>query len=121
MDVVDEELDELAHLTHGNDIDARIVRIIGRPMTSGNLGEYIAAKIFDLELESTVVTATIDGRVRSGPLAGNRQRQVGYLRREGLLDMSLANALDHYLVLTGTRSAATSSKGGTPPWHINAV
>ena len=35
--------------------------------------------------------------------------------------MSLSDALDHYLVLAGPRSAAASSKGGTRPWRIDAV
>jgi hypothetical protein len=35
--------------------------------------------------------------------------------------VSLSNAPDYYLVLTGPRSAAASSKGGTRPWRIDAV
>jgi hypothetical protein len=37
------------------------------------------------------------------------------------LDVSLSEALDYYLVLTGPRSASGSSKRGTRPWRIDAV
>jgi hypothetical protein len=32
--------------------------------------------------------------------------------------MSLSDALDYYLVLTGPRSAVASSKGSTRPWRV---
>jgi hypothetical protein len=58
---------------------------------------------------------------RHGPLAGKTVYVNWYLKREGILDMSLSKALDYYLVLTGPRLAAASSKGGTRPWRIDAV
>jgi hypothetical protein len=39
-------------------------------MTSGHLGEWLAAQVFDIELEVTAAAAGIDGRFRSGPLPG---------------------------------------------------
>jgi hypothetical protein len=54
-------------------------------------------------------------------LAGKTVNVKWYLKQEGVLDMSLSDALDYYLVLTGPRSAAASSKGGTRPWRIDAV
>jgi hypothetical protein len=44
-----------------------------------------------------------------------------YLKQEGLLDMSESSALDYYLVMTGLRSAALTSRGGTRPWRIDHV
>jgi hypothetical protein len=38
-------------LNRRNEIDESIAAIIDRPMTSGHAGEWIAAQIFDLELE----------------------------------------------------------------------
>jgi hypothetical protein len=35
--------------------------------------------------------------------------------------MSESSALDYYLVLTGPRSAALTSRGGTRPWRIDHV
>lgn len=104
-----------------NAIDAEIASIIGRPMTSGHLGEWIAARIFDIELEPSATATAIDGRFRSGELAGRTVNSKWYLKREGLLDMSSAPALDFYLVLAGPASAAASSRGSTRPWSVDVV
>jgi hypothetical protein len=69
--VVKDELAEIARLlSEPNAIDGIIAGIIGRPMTSGHLGEWIADQVFNIELEHSATTAVIDGRFRSGPLAG---------------------------------------------------
>ena len=44
-----------------------------------------------------------------------------YLKREGVLDTTESTALDYYLVLTGPRSPAVSSRGASRPWCIEAV
>jgi len=119
------EADPLARaaalLRERNAIDAELARLIGRPMTSGHPGEWIAAQIFGIELEAAAVAAGIDGRFRSGPLAGRTVNIKWYLKREGLLDTTEYTALDYYLVLTGPPSAAASSRGTTRPWCIEAV
>jgi hypothetical protein len=104
-----------------NAIDAELARLIQRPMTSGHLGEWIAAEVFDIELEASAVAAGIDGHFRSGPLQGRTVNVKWYLKREGLLDTTETAALDYYLVLTGPASAAASSRGTTRPWRIEAV
>ena len=78
-------------------------------MTSGHLGEWIAAQVFDIELEASAVAAGIDGRFRSGPMQGRAVNIKSYLKREGMLNITESNALDYYLVLTGPPSAAVSS------------
>jgi hypothetical protein len=117
--------DEVAHiarlLSQRNAIDAAIAAVIHRPMTAGHLGEWIAAQIFDIELEQSAATAAIDGRFRSGPLQGQTVNVKWYLKQEGLLDMTVSAVLDYYLVLTGPRSTASTSRGGTRPWHIDHV
>jgi hypothetical protein len=110
-----------ALLRERNAIDAELARLIQRPMTSGHLGEWIAAQVFDIELEASAVAAGIDGRFRSGPLRGRTVNVKWYLKREGLLDTTEAPALDYYLVLTGPPSAAASSRGTTRPWRIEAA
>ena len=119
------ETDSLARaaalLRQRNAIDVELARLIHRPMTSGHLGEWIAAQIFDIELEASAVAAGIDGRFRSGPLQGRTVNIKWYLKREGLLDMTESTALDYYLVLTGPPSLAVSSRGTTRPWCIEAV
>jgi hypothetical protein len=108
--LVDEgSLARVASLLHeGNAIDAEPVRLIQRPMTSGHLGEWIAAQVFDIELEASAVAAGIDGRFRSSPLQGRTLNIKWYLKREGLLDTMESDTLDYYLVLTGPPSAAIS-------------
>jgi hypothetical protein len=108
-------------LEERNRIDGQIAEVINRPMTSGHLGEWIAAQIFDIELESTATATAVDGRFRSGPLEGRTVNVKWYLQREGVLDMTAAETLDEYLVMTGPVSAAASSRGRTRPWRIDAV
>ena len=113
---------EIASMLHQrNQIDERIARIVERPMTSGHLGEWIASRVFDIELEGSASAAAIDGRFRTGSLAGQTVNVKWYLKREGMLDMSVSDKLDNYLVLAGPKSSAVSSRGGTRPWQIEAV
>ncbi len=64
-------------------------------MTSGHLGEWIAAQVFDIELEAPAVAAGTDGRFRAGPLPGRTVNVRRHLRREGLLDTTEPTALDY--------------------------
>jgi len=99
---MDEQLDQLARLLQQrNALDGDIASILGRPMTSGHAGEWIASQVFDIELEASASAAAIDGRFRSGPLAGRNVNVKWYLLREGMLDMTEYDVLDYYLVLTG--------------------
>jgi hypothetical protein len=108
-------------LRERNAIDVKLAQLINRPMTSGHLGEWIAAQVFDIELEPSATAAGIDGRFRLGPLQGRTVNIKWYLKREGLLDTTESMALGCYLVLTGPQSAAMSSRGATRPWCIQAV
>lgn len=70
---VDENLRVIAELlSQRNALDERIGSITGRPMTAGHLGEWIASRIFDIELEqSAAAKGMTDGshpaRGRDGP------------------------------------------------------
>lgn len=103
-----------------NEIDARIAEIVGRPMVHGHLSDWIAAQIFDIELEPAA-NKTIDGWFRSGPLAGRTVNVKHYTRNEGLLDMTESDELEYYLVMTGPRSAVARSAGTHRPWTIDQV
>jgi len=117
--------DEVAHiarlLSQRNAIDDTIAAVIHRPVTAGHLGEWIASRLFGIELEQSAATDAIDGHFRSGPLQGRTVNVKWYLKQEGLLDMTESSALDYYLVLTGPRSAALTSRSGTRPWRIDHV
>jgi hypothetical protein len=120
--VDDEALHTVAGLLRDrNAIDAKIAAVIGRPMAAGHLGEWLAARIFDIELESNATTAGFDGRFASGPLNGRTVNVKWYLKREGLLDLTDSDVVDYYLVLTGPAAAATHSRGAVRPWCITSV
>lgn len=104
-----------------NAIDAEIAAKTGRPALPGHLGEWIAAEVFDIDLEASAVARAVDGRFASGPLAGSTVNIKWYGKREGLLDMTEDPSLDYYLVLTGPRGPAASSRGSTRPMLIHAV
>lgn len=119
--VSDTDLAELAALLRErNVVDERIGRLINRPMAAGHAGEWIASRIFDIELEHSAVAKAIDGRFRSGPLAGKSVNVKWYLKREGLLDMTEAPELDYYLVLTGPKATAKDERT-VRAWRIDAV
>jgi hypothetical protein len=108
-------------LRERNAIDARIAAIIGRPMTAGHLGEWIAARIFDIALEPSATATAIDGQFTSGVLRNRTVNVKWYLKREGLLDVTASDALDYYLVMTGPAAPATHSRGGVRPWCLTSV
>jgi hypothetical protein len=119
---VDNDVARIAGLLRQrNAIDAEIATVNGRPMTSGHLAEWIASTVFGIDLEPSATAKAIDGRFRSGQLAGRTVNIKWYLKREGLLDMTSSPALDFYLVLAGPAVAAASSRGGTRPWTVEAV
>jgi hypothetical protein len=108
-------------LAQRNALDARIGAIIGRPALAGHMGEWIASKIFDIQLDDSAVAKAIDGRFRSGPLAGKTVNIKIYGKREGLLDTNSDPTLDYYLVLCGPKATTLTSKGGTRPLRVSNV
>lgn len=100
-----------------NDIEARIADIVGRPHAHGHLSDWIAAQIFDIELEPTAHPA-VDGWFRSGPLAERTVNIKHYHRSDGLLDLIDADELEYYLVMTGPPAARP---GTHRPWSIDRV
>ena len=85
----DTELAELgALLRERNALDARIGRLLDRPVNTGSIGEWIAARIFDVELETAANTAGYDGRFTAGGLAGRTVNIKAYTKNEGMLDIN---------------------------------
>lgn len=82
------KLERVAELiAERNSVDAEIGAITGRPALAGHLGEWIAAQIFDIALESSAVAKGIDGRLTSAPLEGRTINVKWYAKREGNLDL----------------------------------
>lgn len=102
-----------------NLIDAELADAMGKPMASGHLGEWLAARIFDIGLVPSSAHPVFDGHFRSGQLAGRTVNVKWYLKREGMLDISDSLELDFYLVLCGP--PATPAAKSTRPWLIDAV
>ncbi|MCE5285531.1 MAG: hypothetical protein LLG02_06765 [Pelosinus sp.] len=117
-----DKLAELAQLIKArNVIDDLIAAKINRPALVGHMGEYIASQIFDIKLCDSATNKAIDGFFNSGKLMGKSVNIKYYGKAEHLLDIT-PNALpDYYLVLTGPRGKAVSSKGQTRPFAINSV
>ena len=86
-----------------------------------HLGEWIAAQVFDIEPCNSASNPAFDGTFQSGPLWGETVNVKWYLKREGILDLTSSNSVQHYLALTGPTGAAVSTRGVTRPWVIHAV
>jgi hypothetical protein len=102
-------------------IDEKIANLVGRPAQIGHVGEYIASAIFDITLERSAVAKAIDGHFATGPLVGRSVNVKWYAKLENALDLTPTHLPDEYLVLTGPRSAALSSRDTHRPWLIQFV
>jgi hypothetical protein len=121
----DTELAELAVLLRErNALDARLGRLLDRPVHTGHIGEWIAARVFDIELEAAANVAGYDEHFTSGALIGQTVNVKAYGKSEGLLDINPHAPLDYYLVFTGpkpTKEALISTRGTLRPFCIDAV
>ncbi|MEM2785584.1 MAG: hypothetical protein QXW37_08610 [Candidatus Nitrosotenuis sp.] len=104
-----------------NKIDDEISAIIGYPAEKGHVGEFIAAKIFNITQNKSATHKAHDGAFSDGTLKNKTVNVKFYSKREGLLDLQPRFPPDYYLVLTGPKSTPTSSRGKTRPWTINSV
>jgi len=87
----------------------------------GHIGEWIAARIFDIELETAGNAAGYDGHFTTGALLGQTVNVKPYTRQQRILDMKSTAPLDYYLVFTGPRGAAVSSRVTLRPFCIDAA
>jgi len=117
------DIDQLAEvMKQKNAVDVEITKIVDRPALIGHVGEYIAAKVFNIELEQNAAHKAIDGRFTDGFLDGKSVNIKWYTKQEGILDVSpKAPPPDFYLVMTGAKAPAASSRGMTRPWLIRQV
>ncbi|MHB9145808.1 MAG: hypothetical protein ACYC5Y_10800 [Symbiobacteriia bacterium] len=106
---------ELAALVRDhNAATQRISEIIRRPALTGHIGDFIAAEVFDIELEPSASSKGIDGYFRRGPLVGQSVNVRFYLDHDGLLGINPDAVPDYFLVLAG-------SKGSPDAWRLTSV
>lgn len=108
-------------LTARNAIDRLIADRIGRPALTGHIGEFIASRLFDIELNDNAAQAGHDGRFRRGPLAGRTVNIKLYAKHEGILDIDTRHPPDYYLVLAGPTSPPIASRGQTRPLVVEQI
>jgi hypothetical protein len=118
-------MDDLIHLAElikqRNQTEIEITSLIQRPAQIGHIGEYIASKIFDIQLFESATHKSSDGIINSGVLAGQTVDIKWYAKLECFLDINQKGLPDIYLVLTGPAGAAVSSRGKSRPWLIEGV
>ena len=102
-------------------LEREITALIGRPAGIGHIGEYIASAVFHIALEESASHKSIDGRFSDGPLKERTVNIKWYARQEGVLDITPDALPDYYLVLTGPKSGAMTSRGQARPWIIDNV
>ena len=107
-------------LSQKNAIDEQIAAAIGRTAHPGHIGEFVAAAIFDIDLAESATQKAIDGHFTRGQLAGKSVNIKKYSLNQGILDIA-PEAPGYYLVLTGPRIPAASSRGTVQPWTIDSV
>ena len=99
-----------------NTIDGKIADLIGRSAQINNVGEYIAASIFNIAFsEEEEKRRGYDGRFVRGQLAGKTVDVQWRLRHDGLLNIRLDAYPDYYLILTGPESTQSTRAN---PWSI---
>jgi hypothetical protein len=65
------DLERLAELVRiKNDADAAIAELIGRPSLPGNIGEFVTARVFAIQLMASGAHPGFDGMFTTGSLAG---------------------------------------------------
>jgi len=117
-----DDLTRLAELIKArNRLEVEITSLIGRPAQIGHIGEYIASKIFDIQLQESATHKGSDGNFKSGALTGRSVNIKWYAKLEYILDINPAGLPDEYLVLSGPTTNFTSSRGQTRPWLIETV
>ncbi len=117
-----DELEALAHLIkQRNTIARKIADLTGRPAQIGHLGEFIASKIFNITLMQSASEKSIDGHFNDGILQKRSVNIKWYSKHDGLLAITPNVLPDFYLVMTGPKTGATSSRGMTRPWAIEFV
>lgn len=117
-------LTELAEAVRAkNAADRPIARLIGKPALPGHFGEFVAARIFDIELLPNAANPGFDGWFRCGELEGKKVNIKYKTKHDGLLNLKKEGEAgpDYYLVMTGPKKRAQPPLGRNRPWVIESV
>ncbi|GLY97778.1 hypothetical protein [Actinoplanes sp. NBRC 103695] len=107
---MDDGLAQLAGLLRERDaIDQRIAEMTGRSARQSDVGEFLAARVFDIDLAPSTIQAGYDGWFRSGPLRGRTVNIKTYGSAADGIDIS-SHGCDYYLVLSGPPRRAGNAR-----------
>jgi hypothetical protein len=122
MENAKEDLIKLADLLKTHNAIGRVLSVlINRPASIGHLGEYVAANIFNIQLEMSANQRGIDGHFVEGALAGRSVNIKWYSVQTSILDITPNYLPDCYLVLAGPKSKALPSRGAIRPLVIESA
>ncbi len=114
--LMDGDIERIAELIRVKNVaDQAIADLIGRPATPGNIGEFVASRIFGIDLMRAGNHPGFDGVFARGPLAGKTVNIKAYSRQERILDVG-RQPCDYYLVLTGPDAPSKDLR-----WGIRSV
>ncbi|MBN1503642.1 MAG: hypothetical protein JW952_01120 [Candidatus Eisenbacteria bacterium] len=117
-----DRLGKLADLVRKQNAVAReIASVVGRPAQIGHVGEFIASRVFGIELAGSAVNRGFDGVFKEGPLARKTVNIKWYAKKENLLDIREDALPDYFLVLTGPQSRTQTSRGEDRLWWVESV
>lgn len=100
-----------------NDTEKRIAEIIGRRGDKGPVGEYIASRIFSIELAKSGRQKAYDGFFIKKPLEGKSVDVKFYPKQQWSIDINPKEWPDYFLVLTGPQKVESKAH----PWVIESV
>lgn len=95
-------------------------QFIKRPALTGHLGEFIASRVFAIDLEASATSRGMDGRFHDGAVAG-RSVNIKCYPKLATLDIRADAHPEFFLVLAGPRGSATTSRGASRPFVIDHV
>ena len=116
-----EDLAELARLLDTrNQVDSKIAGIVGRSARIGDIGEYIAARIFEIKLHDSGSAKGSDGIFMGGPFKGRTVNVKFYTDSGYGLDLKPPGSTEFYLVLSGG-GKEMGAKGTYRPLTVDSV
>jgi hypothetical protein len=116
-------LNQLADAIRQRDqVEDRIATIVGRPLTVGALNQFVACRIFQIDLEDSAadVWHTV-GRFSEGPLAGRSVVVRWISTKTRSLDITQKPLSDDILVIAGSSAPLASLEVDARPWLVERV